>query len=478
MSNCSALKLRLANNDLAALTKDDKSQPFMATSPPAWDAPAPGTPRNVVPYVPNLDDTPTSEPARGISTDITALPKRVADPALAADGRDNYISKISFLTSSLPTYHNQFMEQQKEAKRRREAGEELPIDIKVSEARDIPKIERLSVDPGPHLQSPEEQAETARRLKPVSLSTLQLQSIIAQPLTRIPDEQAKPEAKKHKTRWQFGIRSRNQPHEAMHCVYKALIAMGAEWEIPALAEEPAPLFSYPVYVEGATRLNETMHQSRAASPELGRKANRMSHEEAHNPDGSGEVGRGSRKRNDQSCNGDETEDEDIDPHLVPTEYVPKDPWVIRARWRKDGMTAAGIGHSLSANSSRQDLDSNPASRRASLISSNASANASNSDVHEGGKADSKTQLHSIATAACYVYMDIQLYTLDAPSDKNAQGTYLVDFKCAGYEPLVELKGAKELLGIGYRLVDKDVTSPQPFLDMTNQLVIYLAGERS
>ena len=85
--------------------------------------------------------------------------------------------------------------------------------------------------------------------------------------------------------------------------------------------------------------------------------------------------------------------------------------------------------------------------------------------------------------ACFIYMDIQLYTLEPASDKVNGGTYLVDFKCAGYEPLLERilpakegagEGERISEGCGYRLGDKDVTSPQPFLDMVNRLVIYLA----
>ncbi len=76
-----------------------------------------------------------------------------------------------------------------------------------------------------------------------------------------------------------------------------------------------------------------------------------------------------------------------------------------------------------------------------------------------------------------MYMDVQLYTLEATNDKG-QGTFLVDFKCAGYESAVERvvnETEKILVGSGVRVKDKDVTSPQPFLDLTNKLVIHLAG---
>ena len=436
----------------------------MASSPPPWDAAAPGTPQKTS----TPSKIPNEEESRAISPEVTVLPKRAIDSAMVNGTNDNYVNKISILTSSLPFYHNQFMDQQREAKRRLEAGEDAIIETDNSESKEgPPRIDGLSLDHGPRLQSPEEQAETARRLKPNSLSTLALQSITAQPFTKIPEESSKPEAKRSKTRWQFGIRSRNLPYEAMHCVYKALVAQGAEWEIPPLPKpEPGgPPTSYPVHVEGAMRLDEGMHSSRAPSPELGRKAQNVSQQ----------VGdKGSKRFEIHTDDGNETDDDEIDPNLVPSEYIPKDPWVIRARWRKDNMTPAGITQSLSTNSSRQDLASDPTSRRTSLIGSTSSTNNSKTDITS--KSDSKS--HISGTGACYVYMDIQLYTLDQPSDKNGAGTYLVDFKCAGYEPLMERivdDTDKELIGVGYRLADKDVTSPQPFLDMTNKLVIYLAG---
>lgn len=78
--------------------------------------------------------------------------------------------------------------------------------------------------------------------------------------------------------------------------------------------------------------------------------------------------------------------------------------------------------------------------------------------------------------ACFCYVDIQLYTMEVD-------TYLVDFKCAGYESAIREKGygdgdageeGQRWIGTGYRVADKDVTSPQPFIDLTNQLVIQLA----
>lgn len=57
-----------------------------------------------------------------------------------------------------------------------------------------------------------------------------------------------------------------------------------------------------------------------------------------------------------------------------------------------------------------------------------------------------------------MHMKIQIYEMDA-----ANGVYLVDFMCDGYET-----------ADGNRLEEKDVTSPFPFLDMAARLIMQLA----
>ena len=44
-------------------------------------------------------------------------------------------------------------------------------------------------------------------------------------MTPVPQKKTKP------TKWQFGIRSRNQPLEAIGCIYRALQKLGAEWVV-------------------------------------------------------------------------------------------------------------------------------------------------------------------------------------------------------------------------------------------------------
>lgn len=237
------------------------------TTSPLAKAAEPPAPK-ILPWaaLPDQNDTISHPPFTESTKEAPAEPETM----------DNYVSKVSILTSSIPFYHNQFMAQRKKS---RETGRNLRMDPKAAprtdEADPYETVASMNLDANPRLQSPEEQAETARRLKPNSLSSLQLQHIVSQPLAQSAAEEVK-DAKKHRTRWQFGIRSRNLPHEAMHCVYKALLAQGAQWEVTPPPEElpTQPPQSYPVHVHGATRINETMHPSRSASPEHGKPAPR------------------------------------------------------------------------------------------------------------------------------------------------------------------------------------------------------------
>lgn len=389
------------------------------------------------------------------------LPNPTRSSAMVPEPEKEYVSKIGILASSMPYYHNQYMEQQKAniaaAAIARPGAEELDPD-------DAEHFSKLSLVPNPKEQSSEDQAATARRLKPHSRSTVQLQSITAN-AAEMPENMTQVPAKKPKsTKWQFGIRSRNLPFDAMHCIYKALAAHNAQWEMttpPATPPDHGPA-GYPVNVKGATHTDDTLSHS-SGSPEAERSGHTrdLGHPvDEYMPNFSfdgNDTDDGSTLRREDS-------DDDIDPNVIPEGYVPKDPWCIRVRWRKDGMYPPGTTHSSSAHSSRIDLtNEEQARRRGSTIGSLSSATGSTTSV--GGQ-------QTVADSACYVYMDVQLYTLE-------QDTYLVDFKCAGYETMVEVTGAvgeaeKRLAGSGFRVVDKDVTSPQPFLDLTNKLVIHLA----
>jgi carbon catabolite-derepressing protein kinase len=77
-------------------------------------------------------------------------------------------------------------------------------------------------------RSAEEQQATARALKPHSRSIVDLGKLRLEPPESLAQVPSQP---KRGRRWQFGIRSRNQPYEAMLCLYKALRQQGGVWEI-------------------------------------------------------------------------------------------------------------------------------------------------------------------------------------------------------------------------------------------------------
>lgn len=117
-----------------------------------------------------------------------------------------YVSKIGILPTSLPALHKELLDRQN-------AGIEEPLNSQP--LPDLPQQPR----------TPAEQQEAARRLKPHAKNTLRLDDSQTRPQTMTPvaPKKAKP------VRWQFGIRSRNAPWEALLCIYKALAKLGATW---------------------------------------------------------------------------------------------------------------------------------------------------------------------------------------------------------------------------------------------------------
>jgi len=146
---------------------------------------------------PMLD--PTMSSARSIASNSTAAS---AKP---------YISKVGVLPSSLPTYHKVFMEREKA----KAAGVEI-------------NLTPSDPDPLPLPRSQADQEETLRRLKPHSRSQLRLDEANKRPQGFTP---VNPPKKNKPIRWQFGIRSRNAPWEALVCIYKSLSKLGATWLI-------------------------------------------------------------------------------------------------------------------------------------------------------------------------------------------------------------------------------------------------------
>lgn len=121
-----------------------------------------------------------------------------------------YISKIGILPSSLTPYHRDYMKSRK-------SGKAMGSTTSSAHAEEHE----------PHPQTEAEKAETARRLNPHSKSQIKLDEASKRPasLTPVPPKKPKP------TKWQFGIRSRNQPLEAISCIYRALQKLGAEWVV-------------------------------------------------------------------------------------------------------------------------------------------------------------------------------------------------------------------------------------------------------
>lgn len=400
------------------------------------------------------------------------------------------INTIAVLPSSLPDYHVALMKGRK------------------------PNVAGLDATPyndsgSPKEQTREQQEATARRLKPHSRSQINLQHA-AKPegMTPLPSKN-----KPKPTKWQFGIRSRNQPAEAMLAIYKALRAMGADWEVQR-ARRP-----------GGGGSDDSGENSRS------RSRSRSSSTSSYR-----------RQRRDQFSGSDDEDEEESrggltirngDEHLDPNHArgrprktygphndfgysIPEDPWVINARFRKEGMFPPGINHPSSTHSSRVDLQeglrrrSSTKSSAVSLVEREAYAgpnsgsnSAAQSMYGEFTDQDGKTYSnYPDADETCYIYVTIQLYNI-------GENFYLVDFKCAGYERLVRkvhreiakqmsaehegsewrelkddeevpenekglLREREELVGAGRATDEKRAASPFPFLDIASRLIIQLA----
>ncbi len=384
------------------------------------------------------------EPSENHDVDPTAATQAMSESTLSSDtvrptrpAVNPQPSQVRVLPSSLPVYHHQYVE---EARRGRNGG--------VGRG-----MANLNLNPN---------ARTGNLL-PSSQSSLVLADINSRYETH-PDEPVTAEKKKQ-PRWQFGIRSRNNPHEAMHCVYRALEAHGAEWE----CEEPRPKNpkvqpkTFPVNVEGMIHdySQDDTSSSPSSSPHSSAKSAKSA-KPAPKPK--------KEKRMVPKPDGDgyETADSDIDMDVLPWNYLPKEPWCIKARWRKDGMIPLSQQHhSLSASSSRINLAE---SERP------VSTGSTNSTAKPNVVASSSTT--PSAETSCYVHMEIQLYAIDPATTTSGHRVFLVDFKCAGYENLVDVMRddvGKRAIAAGHRLRDKEVTSPYPFMDLANKLVIHLAA---
>ena len=155
------------------------------------------------------------------------------------------------------------------------------------------------------------------------------------------------------------------------------------------------------------------------------------------------------------------------PDLPADYYIPKDPWYIRARLLKEGVKPPGP--STSTNSSRSDLEE--VRRRLHLTGITFSVDEKHPDKQPTSTGSSVSQQQSVPRISygVWVFIDIQLYQLE-------QNSYMVDFKCDGYQNVIRPEGDTEWHPISkrFRNREKEVTSPYPFLDVASDLVAQLA----
>ncbi|KAA8913467.1 kinase-like domain-containing protein [Sphaerosporella brunnea] len=225
------------------LSMNAKNDGFMAQSPPAWDSYMPGSPPRsplTAPHwgtnhTPSRTGSPLSlnptHPASGYGL-TTEEENLSASPQLAPPRSP--ASSISILPSSMPAYHAALMG-------RTNPAFQQPINV-----------------PKP-------------RFTPV--------------LTNPPPPPSSTPKKPRQTKWQFGIRSRNAPLEAVSCIYRALKKLGAEWvtEPPSSPDSSSPASSDSEEYDDELDIGHTQHR-----------------EKKHR--------------------------------------APKDPWIIQARWRKFAPT--------------------------------------------------------------------------------------------------------------------------------------------
>jgi carbon catabolite-derepressing protein kinase len=197
--------------------------------------------------------------------------------------------------------------------------------------------------------------------------------------------------------------------------------------------------------------------------------------------------------------------------------VPEDPWVIHARFKREGMFPPGGAHPTSTHSSVIDLPTTGESASPSMKSAHPSREGSIAGLPSSEDLGATTHMlkdkYTKPEESVYVYMTIQLYSIE-------KDFFLVDFKSAGYEslerriifemkvqgftqhdvdnptgdsggsewmwkrfnpgePLPDMEGVKtrtreELVPMGRAVGDKRATSPFPFLDVASGLIIQLA----
>ncbi|KAK4541507.1 hypothetical protein LTR36_007953 [Oleoguttula mirabilis] len=453
-----------------------KTNPSLAQDQPAFMAQSPPA------FYPNMLTSPRSPSVRPPPSPLANMdhPRHGSTGSSSIIEARSPTSTVAILPSSLPDYHAAYM--------RGHGG----VSSSPTNADDVPaSIGRP--------RTKEEQDATARRLKPhnKSQASLQRNAEKPEPLTSLPERHTK---KPKPTKWQFGIRSRNSPTDAMLAIYKALQKMGAQWEVPRPREAGAGSGSGEGSPEGERAESPEYSDSdpdAGTDPEYAThdEQERRRHKRAEKQGGDGSHRRGRERYgrwNDWGYS------------------LPEDPWVIHARFKKEGMFPPGVAHPSSTHSSRVDLTDQGMRRRSSvashLIGSQPGSSAgSTENFGAAGPAPPQSATSSVRNGdwpspneSLWVYVTIQLYSIE-------KDFYLVDFKCAGYERLVkrfarhvngsnetdivrtdcapeeyedgegtEDEDGEELVGAGRSAEEKDISSPFPFLDVASRLIIQLA----
>ena len=395
---------------------------FLASSPPGGDNYA------MSPMAQRLqqEEVKPLTPSKGTSETPRTVRTMSDTPSVLREEERPRISNVRVLNTSLHHVHQELMQIRDKAKARGE-DPDLALHPAQNEESTVPIPEEVKDNQGnPIFRSKEEQEATSRALKPHSRSVTNMADLKAvlkpEALTPVPSDEKKASSKKVR-RWQFGIRSRNQPYEAMKCLYGALKEIGAEWEIiPASAADISAdgeeVDANPLPPELEPGEHYTILQSKYSS--------------------------------------------------LPTDYyIPREAWNIKARILKKGLLMPGEGTSVSANSSAVSLPneakqqmkkhmeelSGYASEEVARILGvqhakfsvqseastrpNSGAGDHGHDAFTGpapalSKDDSVTNLHRKPPndhIGVWVFVDIQLYTLEA-------NVYVVDFKCDGYQNVV------------------------------------------
>ncbi|ETN37844.1 uncharacterized protein HMPREF1541_07467 [Cyphellophora europaea CBS 101466] len=483
---------------------------FLASSPPIGDnyAMSPMAQRlqqdEVRPLTPSKGGRDPPRASRTLS-DTPSVPREEERPR---------ISNVRVLNTSLHHVHHELMQIRDKAKARGD-DPDLALYPAQNEESTVPIPEEVKDNEGnPIFRSKEEQEATSKALKPHSRSVTNMNELrdVLKPATMTPVPVDDKKAAKKARRWQFGIRSRNQPYEAMRCLYGALKDVGAEWEIlPASAADVTPegeeIDANPLPPDLESGEQYTVLQSKYST-------------------------------------------------LPPDYYIPRDAWSIRARILKKGMLMPGEAPSNSANSSAVSLPNEAkhqmrrhieelggfasedvaralgsyqgmAPKTKSAVNSESSTRPNSSFGEHGhdaftGPAQPSSKSGSVSSMpkklpsehiGVWIFIDIQLYTLET-------NVYVVDFKCDGYQNVVwhDPKKDKERtkspqshsavtspvssrptsgfehassqsgtedsqdsggywtpMSTRYRQ-EKEISSPYPFLDVASDLVAQLASQ--